>query len=75
MHQELVADELSDAQLGAALWLLNGFLCSNLLAREDSDRILAMSSEALTQHPREAFHEAVEFLSLSCDEDIRSNTN
>jgi hypothetical protein len=69
--EELVADALTDGQLGAALWLLNSFLCSNLLARPDSDRVLAMSSEDLVSRPRETFHDAVEFLGLTRDEEIR----
>jgi hypothetical protein len=68
---ELVPDELTHGQLGAVLWLLNSFLCSNLLARPDADRILVMSSEDLIGRPRETFHEAVEFLGLTRDEDIR----
>jgi hypothetical protein len=68
----LVADDLTDAQLGAALWLLNSFLCSELLAGPESDRILAMSSEDVIGRPRETFHQAVEFFGLTRDADIRS---
>jgi hypothetical protein len=70
-HKQLAADELTDAQLGAAIWLLNSFLCANLLARADSDRILVMSSEELIHQPRKKFHEAVEFLGFARDEGIR----
>jgi hypothetical protein len=71
-QEPLVVEALTHAQLGAALWLLNNFLCRNLLARPDSERILVMSSEDLIGRPRERFQEAVEFLGLARDEDIRS---
>ncbi len=71
-RDQIVWDKLADAQLAAALWLLNSFLCSNLLARPDSGRILVMSSEDLIHSPRAMFHRAVEFLGLARDEDIRS---
>lgn len=71
-HDAVVIDALTDVQLGAALWLLNNFLCSNLMARADSDRLLVMSSEDLIHRPMEKFHQVVEFLGLARDEDIRS---
>ena len=70
LRDGLVAEELSDAQLGAALWLLNAFLCSNLLSRPDSQRILVMNSEELIGRPQETFRGAVEFLGLTRDPDI-----
>jgi len=69
--EELVAEALTDGELGAAIWLLNSFLCSKLLAGPASERILAVGSEALIGRPRETFHEAVEFLGLTRDEEIR----
>lgn len=74
-HDGFAAEALSDAQLGAALWLLNNFLCSNLMARADSDRLLVMSSEDLICRPVEKFHEAVEFLGLAPGEDGRGGTS
>jgi hypothetical protein len=71
LREELMTDELTDGQLGAALWLLNSFLCSNLLARSDADRVLVMNSEDLIHHPQEAFQQAVGFLGLTGDQDIR----
>ncbi len=68
----VAVEELTDAQLGAALWLLNNFLCSNLMARADSGRLLVMSSEDLIHCPMEKFHQAVEFFGLGREEDIRS---
>lgn len=67
---EVVTEELTDGQLGAALWLLNSFLCSNLLARQDGDRVLAMSSEDLIGRPRDMLHGAAEFLGLTGDEEV-----
>lgn len=70
-QHELVPEELTHAQLAAALWLLNNSLCSTLLAGSSSERILIMSSEELIQRPRESLHAAVEFLELTRDQDIR----
>ena len=71
LRGELAPDELTDGQLGAALWLLNNFLCADLLARSDSERILVMNSEDLIHRPQETFCKAVQFLGLTHDEHIR----
>jgi hypothetical protein len=65
---ETVVAELSDGQCGAAVWLLNSFLCSFYLARSDSDRVLPLSSETLIWQPRDVVYAAVDFLGLTCDE-------
>lgn len=72
LREALVAEELTDGQLGAALWLLNAFLCMKLLKRPDSDRMLVMGSEELIHRPQDKFREAVEFLGLTRAEAVRS---
>ena len=65
---KLSVDDLSDDQFSAALWLLNSYLCSSLLARLDSDRVHPLNGEDLIRRPQEQLRKAADFLGLTCDE-------
>jgi hypothetical protein len=62
----------TDGQCAAAMWLLNSFLCSTLLARPDHDRVLVLDGDALISAARAKFFEAASFLQLLDDEKNRS---
>jgi hypothetical protein len=64
---EISVEDLKDNQCSAALWLLNSFLCSSLLARPDSDRIRPLNGEDLLRQPLEYVREAADFFGLASD--------
>jgi len=66
-----VQGDWSDGQHAAAMWLLNSFLCSRLLARPDSDRVFVMDGDALISQQRENFLAAADFLGMLKDEKSR----
>jgi len=68
---ETSVEDLNDGQCSAALWLLNSFLCSSLLARPDSDRIRPLNGEDLIRRPQENLRDAADFLGLAHDESNR----
>lgn len=69
---ETNVEDLSDGQCGAALWLLNSFLCSSFLARAGSSRIRPLNSEDLIREPKENLREAANFFGLTSDEANRT---
>jgi hypothetical protein len=68
---EISIEDLNDGQCSAALWLLNSFLCSSLLARPDSDRIRPLNGEDLLRRPQENLRDVADFLGLAHDESNR----
>jgi hypothetical protein len=68
----IVATDLTDGQCAAAMWLLNSFLCSTLLARLDSHRILVLNGERLISNPKECVFSAADFLNLINDDADRA---
>jgi hypothetical protein len=69
---ELVAADLNDGQCAAAMWLLNSFLCSSLLARVDSHRVLVLDGENLISGPKECVLSVADFLNLINDDTDRT---
>lgn len=69
---EIAVEGLSDGQCGAALWLLNSFLCSSLQEGPRSDRIHALNSEDLIRRPQQVLHDAADFFGLTGDEANRA---
>lgn len=65
---EISVKDLSDGQCGAALWLLNSFLCSAFLANAGSSRVRPLNSEDLIHRPKESLREAADFFGLTADE-------
>ena len=69
---ELVAADLTDDQCAAVMWLLNSFLCSSLLARPDSHRVLVLNGEKLISDPNECVLSVTDFLNLINDDTDRT---
>lgn len=67
----LEPSELSDCQRAAAIWLLNAFLCGQLIARRDSHRVMAVSGEQLISDPKQTVMAVADFLELISDETNR----
>ena len=61
----------TDGQCAAAMWLLNSFLCSSLLARPDSDRVLVMNADDLISQPQASFLATARFLGVLNDKKNR----
>jgi hypothetical protein len=64
--------ELTDGQRAAAMWLMNSFFCSRLLARADHHRVLVMDADDFISRPELTFFAAAEFLGLLEDQQIRA---
>jgi len=65
---DLEAENLTDGQRAATMWLLNSFLCGSLLERPDSKRVRVLNGENLISQPEETAAGAADFLGLLDDE-------
>jgi Sulfotransferase domain len=65
---EIDATNLGDAEAGAYLWTLNRAICHDLRTNGNSDRVLAMNGEAISDTPKEALSEIGAFLGLPLKE-------
>lgn len=69
---DLEAENLTDGQRAATMWLLNSFLCRSLLERPDSHRVRVLNGESLISQPKEPVIAAADFLGLLDDDTNRA---